>query len=103
MFIDAKDEIQLERSEAYLRKVHIERIKKVYETYTEEEAFSKIVNNKDIIDKNSGKLSVQLFVKKVENMNSAKIEDLIENSISSQVSIQKNFNELINKLKDLGI
>jgi len=103
LFIDAKDEIRLERSEAFLKEKHIERIKKAYQDYKEEEAFSIIASNEDILKENNGNLSIQLYVKKntVKNLNT--VEDLLEKTINNQDSIKANFTELINKLKDLGI
>ena len=103
LFIVAKDEIRLERSEAFLKETHIEKINTIYQDFSEEEAFSCIANNEDILDKNNGNLSIQLYVKKNRNKNTDTVEDLLETTISNQDSINDNFTELINKLKDLGI
>jgi type I restriction enzyme M protein len=103
LFIDAKDEIQLERSEAFLKETHIEKINKVYQDYFEEEGFSKIVNTEDILEKNNGNLSIQLYVKKIEKEEDQSVNELLSKSALNQDSLQKGFSELINKLNDLGI
>lgn len=103
LFIDAKDEIQLEKSESYLTSFHIERINKIFKEYTEEKGFSKIVTNDDILSENNGLLSIQLYVKGIEDNNILSINDLLSHSIENQNKIILGFENLIEKLKKLEI
>jgi type I restriction enzyme M protein len=103
LFIDAKDEIKLERSEAYLTDLHIAKINKIYQENIEEEGYSKIVTNDDILNENNSNLSIQLYVKKNSNKSNETIATLLDKSIKSQKHLDKEFNKLINKLKTLGI
>ena len=103
LFIDAKDEIRLERSEAFLKEKHIERIKKAYQEYNEKEAFSKIVGNEEILNENKGNLSVHLYVKDIINKKNETIEELISKSVANQNGLQIGFDKLMNELKQLGI
>jgi len=103
LFIDAKNEIHLERSEGYLLESHIDKINSVYKDFNEEEAFSKIINNEEILEKNRGNLSIQLYIKKIGEENTQLLQDVLRESIKNQNSIQHEFLQLINKLKDLGL
>tara|TARA_B110000027_G_C15977297_1_gene237053 strand:- start:71 stop:739 length:669 start_codon:yes stop_codon:yes gene_type:complete len=104
LFIDAKNEIRLERSDAaFLKKAHIERINKAYQDNVEEEGFSKIVSNNDILDKNKGNLSIQLYIKTLSEKENQSLDDILIKSIENQTSIQSKFTNLLNKLKNIGI
>jgi len=103
LFIDAKNEIQLKQSEAYLLDSHIKKINQVYQDYKEEEAFSKIVTNNDILKKNKGNLSIQLYIKKTGEEDTQSLEEILAESIENQGSIQVDFSDLLNKLENLGI
>lgn len=103
LFIDAKNEIRLERSEAFLKKEHIEKINKIYQDNVEEEGFSKIVSNNYILDENNGNLSIQLYVKSIKDKDNQSLDDLIKDSVKKQDSINEGFSELIDKLRTLGI
>lgn len=61
LFINAKHEVTRKNAQSYLEKVHIDKISKVYEEYREEEKFSRIVDNKDVLD-NSGELTISLYL-----------------------------------------
>jgi len=103
LFIDAKDEIKLGRNEAFLTKLNIKKINEIYQKYYEQDGFSKIVDNDDILSKNNGSLSIPLYVNKQTEQTNYDLEGILETTISNQDSITDNFEKLINKLKDLGI
>lgn len=103
LFIDAKNEIRLERSEALLLDSHIKKIKRVYQEFTEENGFSKIISNDDIIEKNNGKLSIQLYVDNLIQKKEESLEELLTATIKNQSLIEDNFSSLLNELKSLGI
>lgn len=103
LFIDAKNEIRFERSEAFLLDSHIKKIKTVYQSFIEEDGFSKIMDNDHILDENKGNLSIPLYVKKKTTSGTETVEELLANVIENQSSLSINFNELINKLNNLEI
>ena len=63
IFIDGKDEIKLERSDAYLKDTHIKKISDAYWDYIDIEGFAKVVETTEILEQNDGNLSIQLYVK----------------------------------------
>ncbi|MBK5285542.1 MAG: SAM-dependent DNA methyltransferase, partial [Bacteroidia bacterium] len=63
IFIEAKDEIRLERSTAYLKEEHIKRIANAYKKFKAEEGFVAIATNEEVLKTYFGNLSVQLYVK----------------------------------------
>lgn len=103
LIIDAKNEIKLDRSEAFLKKENIDKISKTYKNNIEEEGFSKIVKNDNILDKNKGNLSIQLYVKSITDIDEKSVEDVLYESVKSQRIIQSNFTNLLNELKNIGI
>ena len=103
LFIDAKNEIRFERSEAFLLDSHIKKIKTVYQSFIEEDGFSKIMDNDHILDENKGNLSIPLYVKKKTISGTETVEELLANVIENQSSLSINFNELIDKLNNLEI
>jgi type I restriction enzyme M protein len=103
IFIDAKDEIKLERSSAYLLPEHIKRISTVYWKFKSEEGFSQVVSIKDVLDESKGNLSVQLYIKKENNKEEHNIDELLELTRSNQKELNSNIDNLFKQLKDLGI
>lgn len=103
LFIDAKDEIKLGRSDASLTNFHIDKITKAYLGYTETEGFSKIISNENILDNNSGNLNIQLYVEQIGEQDSVLVEDLFAKTINEQDKLNIGFIELVKKIKELGI
>lgn len=103
IFIDAKDEIKLERSSAYLLPEHIKRISTAYWKFKSEEGFSQVVSIKDVLDESKGNLSVQLYIKKENNKEEHNIDELLELTRSNQKELNSNIDNLFKQLKDLGI
>lgn len=103
LFINAKNEIKLERGDACLENQHIEKIIKAYSEYDEKEYFSRIVSNDDIIIENDSNLSIQLYIDSEEQKNDESLENIIKDTMSFQEDINVGFDELITKIKNLGI
>lgn len=103
LFIDAKQELKLERSEAYLLDSHINKISTVYKSLIESEGFSKVVDTEEIL-KNKGNLSVQLYV--TQSNNDEQVHDLdhlLKLTRSNQFALNTNIEGLFDQLKNLGI
>jgi type I restriction enzyme M protein len=90
IFIDAKDEIRLERSTAYLKEEHIQKIAKVF-------------SKDEVLNENNGNLSVQLYVKSDTDTIQHDLQDLLANVKLGQVQIDKSLDTLFTKLTELGI
>ncbi len=62
IFIDAKEELRIDRTNAWLEPQHIKRMSDAYWKFKDAEGFAKVVNNKEVLD-NNGNLSIQLYVR----------------------------------------
>lgn len=102
IFIDAKDEIKLERSDAYLEEKHIQKIANAYRKFEEIEGFSKVVNKEDVLQER-GNLSIQLYVEAINHKNDFDLQDLVYNVKKGQQRVNNSFESLLNKLNNIGI
>lgn len=103
IFIDAKDEIRLERSTAYLKDEHIKRIADTYRKFKSVEGFAEVASKEDVLGLNNGNLSVQLYVKKQNGDEKHELEDLLAATNKNQVQLNKSIDTLFKQLKTLGI
>jgi type I restriction enzyme M protein len=103
IFIDAKDEIKLERSSAYLLPEHIKRISDGYWDFKDAEGFAKVVSNKDVLKENNGNLSVQLYIKQSNVSEESTLLELIEKTISNQKNVNSNANQLFQKIEKFDV
>jgi type I restriction enzyme M protein len=103
IFIDAKDEIRLERSTAYLKAEHINKIANAYRSFTDIEGFAKVVDNKEVLRENNGNLSIQLFVKSDADANVHDLPDLLKNVGEQKDSMNNAIEDLFEKLEKIGI
>ena len=62
-YIKSLDEIRLERSTAYLKEEHINKIANAYRNFEDIEGFAKVVGKTEVLRETGGNLSVQLYVK----------------------------------------
>ena len=102
IFIDAKDELRLERSNAWLEPHHIKKISEVYWKFEDIQDFAKVMTNKEGLD-NNGNLSVQLYVKRTANDMEHNLEDLIATVKTGQNQINISLENLFTQLKNIGI
>ena len=102
IFIDAKDELRIDRTNAWLEPKHIDRISKAYWNYKDIDGFSKILDTKVVLE-NNGNLSLQLYVKQVALVNEHKTEDLIMEVKNGQENINSSIDILFTQLRNIGI
>ena len=102
IFIDAKEELRIERTNAWLEPKHVKKISDAYWKYKDVEGFVTIVSNKDVLE-NNGNMSLQLFVKQAANSNIHNTQDLIAEVKSNQKQIDNSLDELFNQLNKIGI
>jgi type I restriction enzyme M protein len=103
LFIDAKNEIRQERSDAFLLQQHIDKIVNTYRSFEEIEGFSRAVENSEILNNNQGNLSIQLYVKSVVGESNDSLEEILSRTIKNNETLQLGFNNFLEKLNDLGI
>ena len=102
IFIDAKEELRIERTNAWLEPQHIKKIADAYWKFEEAEGFAKVMSNKDVLE-NSGNLSLQLYVKGAAHVNTHNVEELIEDVKAGQIKINASIDNLFAQLKNMGI
>jgi type I restriction enzyme M protein len=98
LFIQAVDEVRMEKTMSYLDSSHINRIYNSYKKFKDEKNFSKVVNKNKILEDDNARLSVQLFVKE----KTIELESLEENYLNwnnNFVSIEKTMDQLFKKFK----
>lgn len=71
LFIQAVDEVRVEKTISYLDSKHIGKILSAYLNYEVEPGFTAIIDNKIIVSDKNSRLSVQLYVKDEEHQESS--------------------------------
>jgi type I restriction enzyme M protein len=102
IFIDAKDELRIERTNAWLEPQHIKKISEAYWKFKDAEGFAKVMGNQEVLA-NNGNLSLQLYVKQAANANEHNTEDLIAEIKTGQKQINTSIENLFAQLKMVGI
>jgi len=102
IFIDAKEELRIERTNAWLEPQHIKKISDAYWNFKDTEGFAKIMSNKEVLE-NNGNLSLQLYVKQAANTNEHNTQDLIADIRTGQKQINTSLDNLFAQLKNIGI
>ena len=102
IFIDAKDELRIERTNAWLEPQHIKKISEAYWKFKDVEGFAKVMNNKEVLE-NNGNMSLQLYVKQAVIDNLHNTEDLLQEIKIGQKEINSSLDNLFSQLKNIGI
>jgi type I restriction enzyme M protein len=102
IFIDAKEELRIDRTNAWLEKQHIKKISDTYWQFKDTEGFAKVMSNAEVLE-NNGNLSLQLYVKQASSSIEHKTEDLIADIQSGQKQINASLEGLYEQLKYIGI
>jgi type I restriction enzyme M protein len=102
IFIDAKEELRIDRTNAWLEPQHIKKIAGAYYKFKDVESFAKILSVKEVLE-NNGNLSVQLYVKQTEVANEHNIEHLIADIKTGKEHIDASMENLFIQLKNIGL
>lgn len=103
IFINAVNEIKLERSAAYLEEKHIKKIANAYKGFKDITGFSKVVSTKEVL-KNNALLTVVMYVMQSNgNEQNHNVEDLLDEIKSESKNYQKSLKNLFDKLSSIGI
>lgn len=103
IFINAVNELKIERSNAWLEPHHIKKIADVYWKLKDVDGFAKVVGREDVLRNYDGNLSVQLYVKQENNEQEHELEDLLKTTKSNQSQLNQSIDNLFKQLKNLGI
>jgi type I restriction enzyme M protein len=102
IFIDAKEELRIERTNAWLEPQHIKKISDAYWMFKDAEGFAKVVNNEEVLG-NNGNLSIQLYVKQTANAIEHNTKELIADVKAGQNEINTSLEYLFAQLNNIGI
>ena len=102
IFIDAKEELRIERTNAWLEPHHIKKISDAYWNFADAEGFAKVMTNAEALE-NNGNLSLQLYVKQAVSISEHNTEDLIARIKTGQEQINASLEELFIQLDNIGI
>jgi len=102
IFIDAREELRVERTNAWLEPKHIKKISDAYWKFQDIQGFAKVMINNEVLE-NNGNLSLQLYVKQVNNNIESEPEDLIRKIKLSNYEIVSSLEDLFSQLKEIGI
>jgi len=102
IFIDAREELRIERTNAWLEPKHIKKISEAYWDYDNIPGFSAVVPYQKINDI-AGNLSVPLYVKKSDKIESDSLIRIVEDAKERNEMIYSSFNSLIERLEKIGI
>ena len=103
IFINAVNEIKLERSAAYLEEKHIKKISTAYRKFQNVDGFAKVVDRDIVLNSNNSNLSVQLYVKQENGNEQHELKDLIESTKKNQTLLNRNIDDLLKQLKTFEI
>lgn len=104
IFINAINELRIERTNAWLEPQHIKKIADAYHMFKDEEGFAKVVSNKEVLNENNnGNLSLQVYVKRSEAVNEHNTVELISEIKSGQQKTNSTLEILFKNLKEIGI
>lgn len=103
IFINAVNEIKLERSAAYLEEKHIKKISSAYNKFQNVDGFAKVVSVKDVLN-NNALLTVFGYVMHANgNSTEHNVEELLEEIKSGSKVYQSSVKSLFDKLNSIGI
>ena len=102
IFIDAKNELRMEKTNAWLEPRHIQKISDAYINFKEIDGFSKVVKNKNVLE-NDGNMNIQLYVNKINEVTNRDAADLLFDIRENQSKINQSLDQLFKQLESIGI
>jgi len=102
IFINAINELRIERTNAWLEPQHIKKIADAYWNFKDIEGFAQVVSTEEVLE-NNGNLSVQLYVKQIQTDAGHDVEELLISVKSGQWQLNDSLEALFMKLKEIGI
>jgi type I restriction enzyme M protein len=103
IFINAVNELKIEKTNAWLQPHHIEKIMNSYNKFKDVKGFSVVVNNEEIVKRNNANLNIQLYVTPIKEKEDISADDLLQTINETQASLNKCLSILYKKLNESGI
>jgi type I restriction enzyme M protein len=97
LFVQAVNEVRSDKTMSYLDPKHIERIHNAYLNFKDEDTFTAVVDNEEILKDKNIRLSVQLFVKE-DKIEEEDFDVLLEDWEQSSVALKSSMDELFKTL-----
>ncbi len=101
VFINAVNEVHMERSSAWLEKDHIKKIANAYRSFKDNDGFAKVVTIKQALE-NNGNLSIPLYVKVANEIQQESIKGTLKEIKQIHNEINSSMENLFEKLENLG-
>jgi type I restriction enzyme M protein len=102
IFINAVNEIKIERSMAWLEPQHANKIANTYRHFADVEGFAKVMTKKEVLN-NEGNLSFQFYVQQKRDNSELLVENLISEIETSRTQINHSLDDLFSKLRKMEI
>lgn len=102
IFINAVNELKLERSFAWLEETNIKKIASTYRSFKNEDGFSAIVSTKDVLD-NNGNLTIPLYVKTTNILQQDSMKSILHDLKQTHRLINESVANLLGNLEKVGI
>jgi type I restriction enzyme M protein len=102
IFIDARDELRIERTNAWLESKNIKKISEAYWDFISVPRFASVISYQKVLD-NAGNLSVPLYVKKSDEFETDSLIELVTDAKERNEMIRSSFYTLIEQLEKIGI
>jgi len=102
IFIDAKEELRIDRTNAWLEPKHIKKISDAYWKFADADGFAKVMTARGVLE-NNGNLSLQLYVKQIVVDDEHNTEDLLKNIKIGQEQVNASLNILYAQLIKIGL
>lgn len=102
IFINAVNEVKIERTLAWLEPKHIKKISDTYWNLKNVAGFSKVVSKEEVL-KNEGNLKIAFYVNPVNDTQHDSIEEIYSKIKFAHNSYNKSVEQLFKKLKAAGI
>ncbi len=102
IFINAVNELRIERTNAWLEPQHIKKISDAYWKFQDVDGFVKVMSSKNVLG-NNGNLSLQLYVKQTQGDSGHDVAELLTNVKDRQAQLNDSLDTLFEKLAALGV
>lgn len=102
IFINAVNELRIERTNAWLEPHHIKKISDAYRNFEDVDGFAKVMSKEDVLE-NNGNLNIPLYVKQAQNNSEHDLEDLLTAIKDGQEQTNASLESLFEKLDRIGV
>lgn len=102
IFINAVNELRIERTNAWLEPHHIKKISDAYWKFKDVDGFAQVMSKEAALE-NNGNLSIQLYVKQAQNNSEHDLEDLLAAVKDGQAQANASLEILFEKLSAVGV